>query len=85
MELQVSITAQIDTATLELVDQGTRNRGISREEYAREAIERYASEQLELIAFLKEGEDAIDRGDYLTHDELMADIHRWKRMRKHAA
>lgn len=85
MDGKISITAQVDAATLELVDQGARERGISREEYAREAIELYSAEQFELLAFLREGEDAINCGEYLTHDELLADVVRWKRMRKYAA
>lgn len=85
MDGKRSITTQVDAATLKRVDQGSRERGISREDYAREAIELYPAEQFELIAFLQEGKDPIDRGEYLTHDELLDDIAKWKRMRKHAA
>ena len=49
------------------------------------AIERFVREEHEQFAFLKEGEDAIDRGDYLTHDEMVAEVRQWKLSRQRAA
>ena len=48
------------------------------------AVERYVREETEFFAFLQEGEDAIERGEYLTHEELVAEI-RAMRQQKNAA
>ena len=42
------------------------------------AVEKYVSEESAFFAFLQEGEDDITRGDYVTHDELMAEIRAMK-------
>jgi predicted transcriptional regulator len=79
------ITARIDTETLDALDALAATRERTRAWLVAKAIERFVREESELHAFLKEGEDAIDRGDYLTQDEMTAEIERWKRSRKRAA
>ncbi len=79
------ITARIDTETLDALDALAVTRERTRAWLVAKAIERFVREESELHAFLKEGEDAIDRGDYLTQDEMTAEIERWKRSRKRAA
>lgn len=49
-----------------------------------EAVRRYVSEESELIDFLGEGEADFERGDFIPHDELVAEI-RSLRARKDAA
>ncbi len=38
----------------------------------------------EFRRFLRVGERAIDRGESMTHDQLVIEIGRWKRSRKSA-
>ena len=79
------ITARIDTETLDALDVLAVTRERTRAWLVAKAIERFVREESELHAFLKAGEDAIDRGDYLTQDEMTAEIERWKQSRKRAA
>lgn len=79
------ITTRIDIGTLDALDALAVTRERTRAWLVAKAIERFVREESALHAFLKEGEDAIDRGDYLTQDEMTAEIERWKRSRKRAA
>jgi predicted transcriptional regulator len=79
------VTARLDPETLESLDALATARERTRAWLVEKAVKRFVEEENEFDAFLKEGEDAIDRGDYLTHDEMMAEIRAWQRDRKTAA
>ena len=79
------VTARIDEETLQSLDALAAVRERSRAWLVEKAVKRFVEEEAEFDAFLKEGEDAIDRGDYLTHEELVAELREWQRDRKTAA
>lgn len=66
------ITARIDPETLALVDKVAKAQGRSRAWFAANAIRQVAEKEAEFLAFLQDGEDAIDRGDYLTQEQMEA-------------
>ena len=79
------ITARVDEATLQSLDALAESQERTRAWLVTKAIQRYVKEETEFRAFIKQGEDAIDRGDYLTHEEMIADIKNWKLGRKRVA
>ena len=79
------ITARLEEETLKALDALAESQERTRAWLVAKAVERYVREEVEFLAFIKEGEDAIDRGDYLTHEEMIADIKSWKLGRKRAA
>lgn len=72
MSKSAVITARVDPETLAGLDQIAARRDRTRAWIVAKAIERFVQEQLAFDAFVKEGEDAIARGDYLTQDEMEA-------------
>jgi predicted transcriptional regulator len=78
------ITARIDPETLAALDVLGERQDRSRAWLVGQAIKRYVEEEAAFLAFLKEGEDEIDRGDYVTHEELVAEL-KAMRTEKHAA
>ena len=69
-----TITAEIDAATLALLEQVAARRGVSPAAFAAEAIRRVAESDADFDAFIQVGIDAIDRGDVVPHDEVMAEL-----------
>jgi predicted transcriptional regulator len=70
MSKTVVATARVD---LDLSDRLEKLAGIldrSRAWIISKAIERYVEEELALHAFIQVGEDAIDRGEYFTQEEM---------------
>ena len=84
MSKSVVITARVDPDVSAQVDALALKLDRSRAWIAAKAIERYAAEEMARLAFLQEGEDAIDHGEYVTHDQLVAEI-RSMRQQKNAA
>jgi predicted transcriptional regulator len=78
------ITARIDPATLAALDALGERQDRSRAWLIAQAIKRYVEEETAFLAFLQEGEDAIDRGEFVTHEQLVAEI-KAMRAEKHAA
>jgi predicted transcriptional regulator len=78
------ITARIDPETLAALDRLGERQDRSRAWLVGQAIKRYVEEEAAFLAFLKEGEDAINRGEYVTHEELVAEL-KALRTAKHAA
>lgn len=64
------ITARLDPETLALVDQVSKAQGRSRSWFAAQAIKRAAEAEAEYQAFVQEGIDAIERGDFVPHEEV---------------
>ncbi|MBX9881148.1 MAG: ribbon-helix-helix protein, CopG family [Sphingomonas sp.] len=68
------ITARLDAETLAALDALAAKRERSRAWLVAKAIKRFVEEEAALDAFLQAGEDDFARGDYLTHEELVAEI-----------
>lgn len=66
------ITARIDPETMAMMDRLAKAQGRSRSWLAARAIEKMARAETAFMDFVKEGEDAIARGEYLTQDEMEA-------------
>lgn len=74
MKNEASITAAVDEETLALVGRLALAKGISGAEYAAEAIRRVAESDDDFRAFIQVGIDAADRGELVTHEEVMAEL-----------
>lgn len=66
------ITARLDEETLAELDRLADHHERSRAWLVTKAVKRYVKDESEFLAFLKEGEDAIDRGDSLTQEQMEA-------------
>jgi predicted transcriptional regulator len=78
------VTARLDEETLAALDRLAEYHERSRAWLIAKAVTRYVKEESEFFAFLQQGEDEIARGDYVTHDELVAEI-KAMRQKKNAA
>ena len=76
------ITARLDTDTLDALDSLAAIQDRTRAALIERAVKRFVQEETEFRNFLTEGEQSIDRGEFLTHDQMVAEIDRWKRSRK---
>ncbi|MGP7795703.1 hypothetical protein [Sphingomonas sp. CLY1604] len=72
MNAPASITAPLDPATLAMVEDLAKARGISGEQFAAEAIRKVAEHDAELRAFIQDGIDSIDREGGISQDEMEA-------------
>jgi len=79
------ITARLDSETLDALDSLAAVQDRTRAALIERAVKRFVREETEFREFLSEGERAIDRGEFLTHDEMVAAVDRWKRTRKSAS
>ena len=75
------ITARLDPETLAGLDKLAEYHERSRAWLVAKAIKQYVKAESEFFAFLQVGEDQIDRGEYLTQEEMEA----WVRDRHRAA
>jgi predicted transcriptional regulator len=64
------VTARVDAETLAGLDKLAEHHERSRAWLVAKAIKRYVQEETEFFGFIQQGEDAIDRGDYLTQEEM---------------
>ncbi|MCY7398750.1 MAG: ribbon-helix-helix protein, CopG family, partial [Sphingomonas bacterium] len=62
------ITTRLDPETLALVDRLAKAQGRSRSWFAAQAIKRAAEAEAEYQAFVQEGIDAIERGEFVEHE-----------------
>jgi predicted transcriptional regulator len=74
MSKSAVITARVDEGTLELVDRVAKAKGRSRAWFVANAVQRFAESEAEYLAFVQEGIDALDRGESIPHDEVMAEL-----------
>ena len=72
MGKSVVITTRLDGETLATVDAIAKRCERTRAWIVAKAIKQYVEEEAAFSAFLKEGEDAIDRGEFFTQDEMEA-------------
>jgi predicted transcriptional regulator len=68
------ITARLDPDTFAGLDRLAAYYDRSRAWLVAKAVERYVQEEGQFFAFIQEGEDAIAAGDFVTHDQLVAEI-----------
>jgi len=68
------VTARLDPETLAALDRLGEYCDRSRAWLVAQAVKRYVKEESKFFAFLQEGEDDIARGDYVTHEQLVAEI-----------
>jgi predicted transcriptional regulator len=68
------ITTAVDAATDDAISRLAAARGITRDEFAADALRRVAHEDEELLAFAQVGIDAADRGELIPHDVVMAEL-----------
>jgi predicted transcriptional regulator len=64
------ITARIDDETLAGLSRLAKYHERSRAWLVAKAVEQYVKEETEFFAFIQEGEDSIERGDYLTQEQM---------------
>jgi predicted transcriptional regulator len=79
------VTARLDAETLRALDHLAGVQDRTRAALIERAIKRFVGEERAFEAFLQEGKDAIERGEFLTHEAFVAEIARWKQSRKSAA
>ncbi len=72
MNAPVSITAALDDETAALLSELTIARGISREEYAVEAIRDALERERDFLAYVQEGIDSADRGELISQEAMKA-------------
>jgi predicted transcriptional regulator len=68
------VTARLDAETLALVDKVAKAQGRSRAAFAAEAIQRVAEHEADYLAFIQVGIDAADRGEFVPHEQVMAEL-----------
>ena len=68
------ITARLDPETLAGLDRLAAYYERSRAWLVAKAVERYVQEESQFSGFIQEGEDAIASGDFVTHEQLVAEI-----------
>lgn len=71
------ITTRLDPETLALVDRVAKAQGRSRSWFAAQAIKRAAEAEAEYQDFVQVGVDAIERGDVVEHEVVMAKLDGW--------
>ena len=72
MSKTIVVTARIDTSLSDRLDALAARRERSRAWLVGKAVERLVEEEAAFDAFLKAGEDDIDRGNFLTQEQMEA-------------
>ncbi len=72
MKRTAVITTRLDEEVLAGLDRLGEHYDRSRAWLVAKAVARYVREESEFFAFVQDGEDAIDRGDYLTQAQMEA-------------
>ena len=85
MSEAVTIVSELDAQTRRIVAAMAEERGISLEVFTGEMIRQAVADEAEMLAKIEEGRRQIACGDYITHDELVAQIQRWKQEQRRAA
>lgn len=78
------ITARVDADVAEGLERLGSYYERSRSWLVAKAVTRYVEEESRFFAALKEGEDAIARGDFITHEDLIAEIETLRRQKNTA-
>jgi predicted transcriptional regulator len=64
------VTTRLDEETLAGLDRLGEHYERSRAWLVAKAVERYVKEESEFFAFVQEGEDAIERGEFVTQEQM---------------
>lgn len=64
------VTARLDPETLDRLDRLAEYQERSRSWLVAKAVQRYVSEEAAFLDFIQEGEDAVQRGEYFSQDEM---------------
>ena len=64
--MELNLTGELESKLAHLAARQGRDPG----ELAREVLARYFDEEARLLEAVKRGEDAFERGDYLTHEQV---------------
>jgi predicted transcriptional regulator len=70
--MEVTLTAEQESRLTELAERD----GKTPDEIARDAIDRYIGEDAEFIAAVAKGLAALDRGEFIAHEEVRKRIDR---------
>ncbi len=68
------VTTRLDPDATEALDTLAKELDRSRAWIVAKAVERYVAEELEFVAFIKEGEADLDAGRTISHAELVREI-----------
>ena len=71
---KTTIATEVDAETLAMLDRIAAERGMTSAAYAAEAIRRVVETDDDFRAFLQVGIDAADRGDFVPHEVVMAEL-----------
>jgi predicted transcriptional regulator len=71
--MQLHVTAELGARLAHSAAQEGRNP----DELAQEVLTRYFEEESRLVEAVKRGEEALDRGDYLTHEQVTERLRRF--------
>ena len=64
------VTTRLDPESTEALDALAERLDRSRAWIVAKAVAAYVKERTEFLEFVKEGEDALDRGDYYTQEQM---------------
>ena len=78
------VTTRLDSDTLNALDMLATVQDRTRAALIERAVKRFVEEETAFRSFLNDGKAAIDRGEFIAHDDLVTDIERWKQSRKSA-
>lgn len=79
-----AVSVRLDSETFAGLDRLVTELNRSREELIGEALKRYVGDEVAFSEFIEAGERDFENGDFLTHEEFMAQL-RAKSARKSAA
>jgi predicted transcriptional regulator len=74
MASRQTINTEVDAETMAAVERVARRRGISNEQFVAEAVQRVAASDDDFDAFIQAGVDAIERGEVVPHEDVMAEL-----------
>ena len=69
-----SLSVDVDSETMAIVDRVAQRRGMSSLQFAAEAIRRAAEADDDFNGFIQHGIDDIERGNVVPHEEVMAEL-----------
>ena len=85
MATDTQMTIRVSAEALTTIVAAAAREGVSAEHFASDLIQHFADEEAQLSADIAEGRRQIAAGEYLTHEELVEEIQRWKRDLRQAA
>ncbi|UUL81875.1 CopG family ribbon-helix-helix protein [Sphingomonas qomolangmaensis] len=71
---RITVSAEIDARTHDLLRQVTMATGRSEAEFVAEAVQRAAESDADYLAFIQKGVDSADRGELIPHAQVMAEL-----------